>query len=202
LVPLLSIGFLTPVTIGHAAWRLRSRAVVVSAVLYSVAVVIMLILGGRYPDGVMPGGADVLMGIAMGGSCLGGTVQAFALRRRVFSPHPRSANLAAESDVRFRRELRARARETVHKDPVLAHDLGIGRPDLPRRYDDGGLIDVNSAPVEVLHGLPGVTPSIAAQIVARRKQAPFISAEDVAAATDLDPHSVSYFAEYTVYFAR
>ena len=33
---------------------------------------------------------------------------------------------------------------------MLARELRIGRPDLPRQYDDGGLVDVNNVPVGVL----------------------------------------------------
>jgi hypothetical protein len=34
--------------------------------------------------------------------------------------------------------------------PVLARELRIGRPDVPRQFDDGGLVDLNHAPVPVL----------------------------------------------------
>jgi hypothetical protein len=202
LVPLLSLGFLTPLTIGHAAWRLRSKVLAASAALYTVAVVVVTILSDSYPDGVMPGAADVLMGICLLGSWLGGTANAFVLRRRVFPlrlPNA-GANRAAIQEVAFRRELRARSQEIARKDPVLARELRIGRPDLPRTYDDGGLVNVNYASTNVLVGLPGVTPAIATQIVeVRDKRGPFVSAEDVAAIVNLEPQIVPQFADYTVY---
>jgi hypothetical protein len=40
----------------------------------------------------------------------------------------------------------------------MAWELRIGRPDLPRVYDDGGLIDVNHVPPQVLATLPGCRP--------------------------------------------
>jgi hypothetical protein len=40
----------------------------------------------------------------------------------------------------------------------LAAELRIGRPDLPRHFDDGGLIDVNTVPAQVLSRLPGLRP--------------------------------------------
>src|SRR5690606_39982870 len=40
---------------------------------------------------------------------------------------------------------------------MLAKRLAIGRPDLPRQFDDGGLIDLNHAPEHVLTSLPGVS---------------------------------------------
>ena len=33
---------------------------------------------------------------------------------------------------------------------MLAQELKIGRPDLPRDYDDGGLVDVNHVPAAIL----------------------------------------------------
>ena len=36
------------------------------------------------------------------------------------------------------------------KAPALAGELRIGRPDLPREYDDGSLVDVNRVPGAVL----------------------------------------------------
>jgi hypothetical protein len=59
-------------------------------------------------------------------------------------------NFQAIENIGLRRKLRDRARQIVSQNPELARELMIGRPDLPRTYDDGGLIDANYAPVEVL----------------------------------------------------
>lgn len=42
------------------------------------------------------------------------------------------------------------ARHIVQTNPALARELRIGRPDLPREYDDDGLVDVNCVPGAVL----------------------------------------------------
>jgi len=40
------------------------------------------------------------------------------------------------------RQRRQQARQLLANDPGLARELRIGRPDLPRDYDDGGLVAV------------------------------------------------------------
>lgn len=42
------------------------------------------------------------------------------------------------------------------------------------------VLDVNSAPVEVLSALPGLGPALAAEIAARRAEAPFVGLPDLA----------------------
>ncbi len=50
----------------------------------------------------------------------------------------------------------------------MARELRIGRPDLPRYYDDGGLVDLNSAPAEAIAGICQIPLSVAEQITAAR----------------------------------
>lgn len=76
-----------------------------------------------------------------------------------------------------RLELRARvedheldrriAADLVASSPAEALRLGVGRPDLADAHD-GGLVDVNHAPVRVLALLPGIGDGMAARIVATR----------------------------------
>ena len=69
-------------------------------------------------------------------------------------------------------ERRKEARHLLASNPALARDLKIGRPDLPRDYDDGGLVDVSHVPVGVSRpvGL-GLTPIEARDVVAARDKA-------------------------------
>jgi DNA polymerase-3 subunit epsilon len=201
LVPLLTLGLLTSVIVGHASIRLRSRTIAVTGALYAIATVCFMTLATIYPDGSPPVAANAVMLVCFLGPWLGGTVQAFTLRRRMFTPNTAAANnQTAEDYVRYRARLRAQARQIAAMNPVYARELRIGRPDLPRTYDDGGLIDINHAPTQLLVGLPGITAPIAQQITELRQQrGPFVSAEDVAASILLDPHLVPQLAEYTVY---
>jgi hypothetical protein len=75
---------------------------------------------------------------------------------------------------------RLRARQILDRDPQFARQLGIGRPDLSREYDDGGLIDPNEVPAGVLTRIPGVTAQHAALIVASREhQGRFEAVDDL-----------------------
>jgi hypothetical protein len=53
------------------------------------------------------------------------------------------------------------------RDPAVAAELRIGRPDLPRNFDDGGLIDVNTVPAQVLSRLLGLRPSTSSGFLPR-----------------------------------
>jgi hypothetical protein len=130
---------------------------------------------------------------------LGGTLQSLIVRRRVFERRE-TPNDQAVAMAQHRRELRQQARELAERDPVLARELRIGRPDLPRQYDDGGLVDVNHAPVHVIATLPGMTDELARRVVtARDEVGVFVSAEDVSIAVDLPPHLNTDLVELTIY---
>jgi len=59
-------------------------------------------------------------------------------------------------------------RRVVQANPALARELRIGRPDLPRQYDDGGLVDVNRVPGYVLAASLGLTQQEVANLIAAR----------------------------------
>src|SRR5450755_2513743 len=72
--------------------------------------------------------------------------------------------------------------------PALARDLKIGRPDLPRSYDGGGLVDVNHVPAEALVGCLSLTPQQAEAVIAARGQpGRFSSPEEMSAYANLPP---------------
>jgi hypothetical protein len=58
------------------------------------------------------------------------------------------------------------------RDPALARDLNMGRPDLSRNYDDGGLIDLNGAPASVLASVCGFDPAVAERLIDARELFP------------------------------
>lgn len=91
-----------------------------------------------------------------------------------------------ESKSRIR--AREKARRIARRNPRLADELGIGRPDLRKNFNDGGLIDVNHVPEPYLLHLPGVNQDLAAQIVELRKSVGgFNSAGDLEVTLDLEP---------------
>lgn len=92
----------------------------------------------------------------------------------------------SESKNRIRQ--RQKARRIVKRDPRLADELGIGRPDLGKAFDDGGLIDVNHVPEPFLLHLPGVNQDLATRIVdLRRSVGGFDAAGDLEITLDLEP---------------
>jgi hypothetical protein len=75
---------------------------------------------------------------------------------------------------------RAHARWLVASNPAQARELGIGRPDLPHDFDDGGLIDINHVPGYALSRLRGLNAETAHRIVLdRHHTGPYQRIEDL-----------------------
>ncbi|MDQ1696709.1 MAG: hypothetical protein QOJ03_2062 [Frankiaceae bacterium] len=126
------------------------------------------------------GGFMLIAGIIVG------TVLVAAFRRRSRSTPLDPLELARRNEAR-RREARAIAT----KQPHLAVEAGIGRPDLPTHYDDGGLVDVNRAGSSAIAALPGVGEALAAKIVSTRIQiGGFGSFGDLCSTLDLTPQQL------------
>lgn len=101
--------------------------------------------------------------------------------------------------ARERIKKRKKGRRLAAKDPVLAREVGVGRPDLPGTQDFG-LVDVNHASPEALCTLPGITPQIAERIEeARQSIGLFTSAEDLCATLDLPPNLTDDLREHAVF---
>jgi DNA uptake protein ComE-like DNA-binding protein len=198
LAPLFTCGFATPFTMGYGAYRAKSTALALCAVIYALGLFTFLLgAAGAENDFVA-----LLASLGLFGNWAGGTAHSFIVRSRVFGLRkpPQTANERAIAMAQHRRNLRQEARELAKNDPGLAKELRIGRPDLPRQYDDGGLVDVNHAPAEVIATIPGITPELAQKIVeVRDTVGAFISAEELSATVGLPPHLTSDLAEYTIY---
>jgi hypothetical protein len=197
--PLVTCGIATPGISLHAAIRLRARAHWIAFAAYTVLLCSSLVLATGAPE---KSGRASVAGLLLVLSMVGGTMHALAIRSRVFSAAEPVQNTfdAAVGAAKERRATRAKARELAKGDPVMARELRIGRPDLPRTFDDGGLIDVNAAPPAVLAQLPGMTPQLVDKIVSARDQVDgFVSPEDLSAAAGLPPHLTNELAEYAVF---
>jgi hypothetical protein len=192
-VPLLTCGFGTSPAFAYAAVRSRSGRLAVVAGGYGAASAASILLLTAVPAL----GALLLMI-----TWIVGSVHAFLVRPALYPARtPRDRlNQHAVDAARYRRVLRNEARKLIAEDPGLAHDLGIGRPDLPRMYDDGGLIDVNHAPDQVLALLPGMTDELVRRIVRlRAERGAFVSAEELALDAELPPDVVPGIAEYGIF---
>jgi Helix-hairpin-helix motif len=195
LIPLLSLGLLAPVPFAHAAVRLRQRSMWAVTAAYAIGS-LLWIVAASLPEGDW---GDTLLSIVAPVLIAVGTAHAFLLRRRVFAPPPTQPALAAALATRQRR---AEARAIASRDTALARQLRIGRPDLSRQFDDGGLVDVNHVPAQVLVDQLGLSPARAGQVVeVRDRLGGFAGPEELTAYTDLSPEAVDGLKEHLVFFA-
>lgn len=198
-LPFLTLGYATPFTFAAVAlWR-RKLHLVWATALYSGLFAGLMLLS---PKVATDGGARQTAGLLMAVLALVGCGHAFLIRRQVFDPDGLSGvgNDMVVERVRQQRLLRAKARDLAAHDPGLARELRIGRPDLPRQYNDGGLVDVNHASAEALTTLPGVTPELAGRIErARAQTGGFVSAEELSAVAGLPPAITGELAEFAVF---
>ncbi|WP_141956663.1 ComEA family DNA-binding protein [Actinoallomurus bryophytorum] len=196
-MPLLSVGFGAPASFLYAGVRRRSVALGGAAVGYGAAVTF------EFAAFLAGGGAAALGLLVMALTWTISAAHALAARPRVYPPDNvrDRMNRRVVEMARQRRGLREAARKIVLDDPGLARELRIGRPDLlPRPFDDGGLIDVNHVPPEVLSRLPGLTYAMVDRIMGlRTEQGGFVSAEEMALHADLPPSIVSEIAEYALF---
>lgn len=173
-VTLLSFGFLAAVPFWHAANHLQRPDVRRLALVYTALDAFLVVLMALTPDPDAPGSDDSVLSTIGGFTAFAvmfvGVLQLGSLRRQVYGrpvPVPVSDDPAVARALAARRR-RYEARALRASDPSLARELGIGRPDLGRGYDDGGLVDVNTAPAAVLARLAGIDPPVAEAIVAAR----------------------------------
>jgi hypothetical protein len=97
-------------------------------------------------------------------------------------------------------ELRQHARKVAEKDPRLAIEAHIGRPDIRGDHGDGGLVDVNRVPASVLAGLPGIDAALAHRIVTtRRDVGGYSSLADLVTTLDLDPIRLDDAADQLIF---
>jgi DNA uptake protein ComE-like DNA-binding protein len=197
-LPFLSLGFATPFTFAAALlWR-RSLHLLVSTVAYAGMFALLLSMLSAADDRGNVRFAGMLMAVL----AVVGCGHAFLIRRGVFDPHGLSGvdNEAVVERVKRQRLLREKARELAASDPGLAKELRIGRPDLPRQYNDGGLVDVNHAPAGALALLPGITAELAERIErVRAETGGFVSAEELSAVAGLPPSLTGDLADYAVF---
>ena len=181
-MPLFTFGAGTFVMVLIGGIWLRARRHIVAAAIYFLLLVYFFVAvqytpsnGGRFPDAaVMP---------AFLAMWLGGVAHVVALQmiiqRRAAAPAPAPvpedpALVAAERRAARRDEARA----ILASKPALAAELRIGRPDLAREYDDGGLVDVNHVPAAVLATQLDLPESLAESVVAERDRVGGFSSPD------------------------
>jgi hypothetical protein len=212
-VPIWSIGFLSFVPfLAYAVMNRRKRDWAVCGA-YLAATVAMIVAIGAVNTSSGAGAAVGGFIIALAG---GAAVHAAVLFRaggvlgpgRAGVPGARSTaplslkerNRESVAAARSRIERRQDARRLAVANPALARELKIGRPDLPRNYDDGGLVDVNHVPGPVLTAQLGLTAAEATDVLAARDRlGRFSSADELGAYTRLSPDRVDELREEMIF---
>ncbi|MFB4304616.1 BTAD domain-containing putative transcriptional regulator [Actinomadura sp. GTD37] len=180
-LPVLSFGLVTWALAAYYGARRRSRPLALAAGGY-LALSVLVFVGIMSSDTEDSSPWDGPIFLALLVTMFGGAVHLAILTA---DPHPGAhpGGGVPVPDVQLieRRVRREQARALAAHHPSIARRLGIGRPDLPRTFDDGGLVDVNSAPEHLLAALPGVDPHHAKLIVlARTAHGPIVSPDDLA----------------------
>jgi hypothetical protein len=211
LIPVVSAGLFAWVPTLHAWVKLRERELLRSTVGLAVLSGLAFVLVSSDPSTSDPNAEPTVAGsigtvVALVAMAVG-TVRAFRLRSRVFGVDggevdpARSPSEAAIARVRYARSRRAEARAIVERDPSMARELRIGRPDVPgRTYDDGGLVDLNHVGPEVMVRLLELSPEQAEEIVRVRSEIHgFASLEELGAYTSLPPPVIEGLRERAIF---
>jgi hypothetical protein len=193
ITPIASFGLLAWLPAAHAASRLDRRRDYAHASALGALVGLSLALDIGGGDGAW------LRVLAVVWACL----LSRPLRRDVYAATPRPAAEVTDPSVAHvlhGRALRRRAHEIVDRDPLMARELAIGRPDLPRRrFQDGGLVDLNCAPAALISTTCGLTPEQAEAIVtARQHLGSFTNVDEVVVYAALPPGAAELVREYAV----
>jgi DNA uptake protein ComE-like DNA-binding protein len=196
-------AFISLVPLGLGAWapiyagvKARRPVWILLGVLWSASVV-----AGFIADSASHPGNNDFAGFLFILGWVGAIATSFSIRsayERQMSSDLERATEAAEQRLADRR----RALEMAQRNPALAQELGIGRPDR-QGAADAGLVDVNNAGVTALLGLPGVDGDLATQIIeTREKVGGFSSLEDCGATLDLDGGIVEGLRSKVVFLPR
>ena len=189
-VTIATLGLFAWVPFLHASTRLDRPSPRRLAVVFGVIAAAVTVWASVSPDDEVGGVwavVDAIGAVVAIATIAVACVRLVPLRREVYGGAPARATggsdaaLAAALGARERRDA---ARALAANDPLLARDLRIGRPDLRGDYDDGGLVDLNTAPTETIAAVLGLPAELAARIVDARAGG-FLAVDDVFSMVDL-----------------
>ncbi len=199
--PLISL-----IPIGLGAWapiyagiKARRAVWIVLGVLWSAIVVAGFVANSVTKSGNH--GTNDFAGFLLILGWVGAIATSFAIRpayERQMTSELERATEAAEQRLQDRR----RALEMARRNPALAQEVGVGRPDR-HGAADAGLVDVNNASVTALLKLPGVDGDLATRIIETREQVGgFSSLEDCGETLDIDGGTVDGLRGRVVFLPR
>jgi DNA uptake protein ComE-like DNA-binding protein len=185
-----TVGVFAWVPFLHAAIRVRTARARLLALIFGGVDAVMYVLMAVQPQNDN-GPVNTIVGLLALASVIAGCVLVSPLRH-LADGHAPVAIEGPTADPAIQAALAARsrreeARKLATEDPLLAHELHIGRPDLTRTYDDGGLVDLNSAPADVIARVCDIPAAVAATIVTTRDERgePFDNVDEVFVMADL-----------------
>lgn len=190
-------GIATPILFGVAGAQARKRAWTIAAVIYGVLAYGGIVLAIVGPDDSTP---HTLGGLLILIAWIGGAAHGFAIRpeyaRRLAGPT--TALERARGVVERRRE----AQRLAAREPQVAIEMGLGRPDKPGA-DHMNVVDVNHASAGAIATLPGISDQLAGEIVAAREEIDgFDTVVDLGEVLRLDPGVVEDLRPYVVFLPR
>ncbi|HEY0540341.1 MAG TPA: BTAD domain-containing putative transcriptional regulator [Actinoallomurus sp.] len=165
-VPLLSFGTFSWAAIAFIAARRRSPSLALASAGYFLLVVVFGFTTTDDPNSQWETVAVLSLLLAMAGGAAHTALLLSGTHARSRKAQPVDYDTLRSLELRIRRE---QALTLLDHHPHIARELHIGRPDLARVFNDGGLVDVNAVPEHILAALPGVSVPQAQQIVARRR---------------------------------
>ena len=193
-----TVGLFAWVPFLHAGSRLLDGRQRQRAAAYGALAVVIAVLASLVPtdsqgntEGTFGNLLSAVVAIGAVGVIATACVQLRPLRMAVYGivdPHRKNltASEIAVNQALAARQRRDEARALAARDPNLARDLGIGRPDRTRDYDDGGVVDLNSQSADVLVSMCGLDRASADRVVDRRQQGGgFSSVQEVLAYVEL-----------------
>jgi hypothetical protein len=190
-------GIATPILFGVAGAQARRRAWTIAAVIYGLLAyggVVMAIAGPDESTVHTLGGLLILI------AWIGGAVHAFAIRPQ----YARALRGPATSVDRAREVVKRReeAQRLAAREPQVALEMGLGRPDR-RGADHRGVVDVNHAGAKAIAALPGLDDDMAREIVRCREEIDgFSSVADLGGVLDLPADTVETLRPYVVFLPR
>lgn len=183
-ITLVSAGLLASVPFFHAASRLQKPSLHKVGAAFAAASLLTMVLVGTAPTNARGDSTGFLSNVGVSIAIvemLVASLMLIGLRRQVYDRvliKAPTRNQGAMASVAESRRRRVEARRIAATDPMMARELGIGRPALDR-YDDGGLVDLNLATAEELVAVAGLTEHGARDIVeARQKIGRFLTVDD------------------------
>lgn len=189
-----TVGTFAWVPFLHAAIRVKSakarRLAWIFGALDAVLYVLLTLTPTDSQGQATTSPVSTIGGLLALGTVIVGCIMAGPLRRMVYEGVPVDTEPTVDPAIRAALDARTRreeARKLVTDDPLLARELRIGRPELPRTYDNGGLVDLNGAPAHVITEVCDIPADVAAAIVLARETRgePFSNVDELFVVVDL-----------------